>query len=191
MSSLIEELKKYRREKDLSQEKMASLLGIGYRTYQEIEKTGQVKKAADLKAIKEKTGIDTQIFAQSEKPKSKKTEQVTEAHYNNDISTLISSNNDLVKTCQILSKSHAELVGILSGRVNSSSEMEVKQNQMAILAYLKMFVHWTAKQEAGGDPEKTKEVMAEMGKVIAASAGFGKIEDMNHFFGMTDKEKMA
>jgi phage repressor protein C with HTH and peptisase S24 domain len=56
-------LKAYRVENDLTQPQMAVLLDIGYRTYQDIEKTGAVKKAGVLVKIQEKTGIDAQLIA--------------------------------------------------------------------------------------------------------------------------------
>lgn len=66
MGHLGEELKKYRSAKGWNQEQMAEHLGMGYRTYQDVEKTGKVKKATDLINISKTTGIDTQLFASSE-----------------------------------------------------------------------------------------------------------------------------
>lgn len=70
-----EKLKLYRKKKDLDQPEMAAQLGIGYRTYQEIERTGIITKAN----IKEKVfqlledkqqATDTQKFAGEDKDKT-------------------------------------------------------------------------------------------------------------------------
>lgn len=54
----------YRNSKDLNQEQMASLIGVSYRNYQNIESTGVVKKVDVLENIKNVTGYDdTQIIA--------------------------------------------------------------------------------------------------------------------------------
>lgn len=63
MAHLGEKLKELRVSKGLGQSEMADFLEVGYRSYQEIEKTGVVKKSDVLSRIFEKTGItDTQNF---------------------------------------------------------------------------------------------------------------------------------
>lgn len=64
MEHLGVKLKKWRLAKEWKQPEMADFLQVGKRTYQSIEKTGEVKKAEDLERILKKTGIDyTQINA--------------------------------------------------------------------------------------------------------------------------------
>lgn len=66
MEHLGDKLKKWRLSKEWKQPEMADFLDIGHRTYQSIEKTGEVKKADDLDRILKKTGIPlTQIIAQN------------------------------------------------------------------------------------------------------------------------------
>lgn len=55
---LIQHLLKYRKDHSNNQAEMAAYLGIGERTYQTIEVTGEVKKVADLLDIVEKTGFN-------------------------------------------------------------------------------------------------------------------------------------
>lgn len=61
---LSEKLKEFRKRNRLDQFKMAELVGVSHRTYQDIEKTGKVKKAKDLKAINDILEGDTQKGAQ-------------------------------------------------------------------------------------------------------------------------------
>jgi transcriptional regulator with XRE-family HTH domain len=63
MAHLGEKLKEFREQKGWTQPQMADYLSIGYRTYQTIEKKGDVKLVADLKKIMKIPGMDTQIFA--------------------------------------------------------------------------------------------------------------------------------
>lgn len=53
-TKLIENLKAYRKTKGWNQAQMADYLSVGFRTYQEIEKTGKVSKVDVLKVILEK-----------------------------------------------------------------------------------------------------------------------------------------
>lgn len=66
MSHLGDKLKAYRVGKDWSQSQMATHIEVGFRTYQDMEKTGIVKKADVLERITKKTKIDTQFFANDE-----------------------------------------------------------------------------------------------------------------------------
>lgn len=63
MAHLGDKLKDYRIGQNWKQPEMAKYLSIGYRAYQDIEKTGVVIKLDVLERIKTKTGIDTQISA--------------------------------------------------------------------------------------------------------------------------------
>ncbi len=62
MPHLGDELKIYRLGKKMSQMEMADFLDVGYRTYQEMEKTGVIKKHDVLIKVLEKTGISTQFI---------------------------------------------------------------------------------------------------------------------------------
>lgn len=65
---LIEKLKNYRTDYELNQTQMADYLGIGFRTYQTIEKTGIVAKVSVLNSIVQKLRTPfTQIPALHEK----------------------------------------------------------------------------------------------------------------------------
>jgi transcriptional regulator with XRE-family HTH domain len=66
MAHLGEKLKSYRLQKGMNQPEMAEYVGIAYRTYQDIEKTGKAKKVEVLDKILRKTGIDTQVPASSD-----------------------------------------------------------------------------------------------------------------------------
>ena len=57
MEDLTKILKKYRVANSLKQDAMAIILKIGYRTYQDIEKTGKVKKLDDYNRILVAIGI--------------------------------------------------------------------------------------------------------------------------------------
>lgn len=63
MAHLGEKLREFREGKNWTQPEMADYLGIGYRTYQTIEKKGEVKLVSDLKKIMQVPGVDTQLFA--------------------------------------------------------------------------------------------------------------------------------
>lgn len=68
MEHLGDKLLAFREAEKKNQAQMADFLGIGERTYQDIEKTGNVKKVEDLIKITNKTGIQlesTQIVAES------------------------------------------------------------------------------------------------------------------------------
>jgi len=58
MGELDKKLKSYRAEKGLNQTDMADLIGVSFRTYQEIEKSGDIKKSEVLYKI-------TQLLAQT------------------------------------------------------------------------------------------------------------------------------
>lgn len=62
-----EKLKIYRRSKDLDQPEMADLVGVGYRTYQEIERTGIVTKAKVHEKIREILEDKTPVLADENK----------------------------------------------------------------------------------------------------------------------------
>lgn len=58
MADIKEKLKSYRTDNNLTQEAMADLLDIKYRTYQSIEGTGEVKKIADMNKINAIIGVE-------------------------------------------------------------------------------------------------------------------------------------
>jgi phage repressor protein C with HTH and peptisase S24 domain len=58
-----EKLRDFRLSKDWTQTQMAEFLEVGFRTYQDIEKSGTVKKNDVLVRIGNKTGIDAQLFS--------------------------------------------------------------------------------------------------------------------------------
>lgn len=57
MAHLGEKLRDYKNTKGWTQQQMAEFLEVGYRTYQDIEKTGIIKKADVLTRILEKTQV--------------------------------------------------------------------------------------------------------------------------------------
>lgn len=61
-----DKLKLYRKGKDLDQRQMADILLIGYRTYQEIERTGIVTKAKVAQDIRQILAGNEQILAPKE-----------------------------------------------------------------------------------------------------------------------------
>jgi phage repressor protein C with HTH and peptisase S24 domain len=70
MSHLGEKLKDYKNERGWTQQQMAEYLEIGYRTYQDIEKTGIIKKADVLTRVLEKTHISIDDVAKQNTQKS-------------------------------------------------------------------------------------------------------------------------
>jgi transcriptional regulator with XRE-family HTH domain len=59
MAHLGDKLKEFREEKGWTQPEMADYLTIGYRTYQTIEKKGDIKLVSDLIKIMKVLGMDT------------------------------------------------------------------------------------------------------------------------------------
>lgn len=57
MAHLGEKLRDFKNEKGWTQQQMAEFLEVGYRTYQDIEKTGIIKKADVLARVLEKTRL--------------------------------------------------------------------------------------------------------------------------------------
>lgn len=57
-----DKLKLYRKKRDLDQPQMATIVGVSYRTYQEIERTGIIKKSKDIEAIKKILSEKEQII---------------------------------------------------------------------------------------------------------------------------------
>lgn len=77
-----DKLKEFRLSKNWNQTQMAEYLSIGFRSYQDLEKTGVVKKADVLSRITKLTGIDMQNVSQEtlaheqEKPYHKKRQEL-------------------------------------------------------------------------------------------------------------------
>lgn len=59
-----EKLKLYRKKHDLDQPQMADKVGVSYRTYQDIERTGIIKKAKDIATVKNILDEKEQLPAQ-------------------------------------------------------------------------------------------------------------------------------
>lgn len=66
MPHLGDKLREFRTEKKKSQAEMANFIGIGRRSYQEIEKSGIIKKSEVLLKIQNKTNISAQKNASGE-----------------------------------------------------------------------------------------------------------------------------
>lgn len=64
-----EKLKLYRKKHDLDQPQMAERVGVSYRTYQEMERTGIIKKAKDISTVKSLLEEKEQNSAQNETQK--------------------------------------------------------------------------------------------------------------------------
>src|SRR5215213_3431893 len=69
MPHLGEKLKDYKNERNWTQQQMAEYLEIGYRTYQDIEKTGIIKKADVLTRVLEKTHISLEDISKQDTQK--------------------------------------------------------------------------------------------------------------------------
>lgn len=129
MAHFGEILKAYRIKEDMSQTQMANYLEVGFRTYQDMEKTGLIKKSDVLKRIKDKTGLDMQISAHPTKEpvKKEKAKETNGLDLNQQIlADLVHSNKNLSESNKSLSRSHEDLVGM----VKKDSSLEEDQHTM-------------------------------------------------------------
>ena len=67
MAHLGEKLRDYKNAQGWTQQQMAEFLEVGYRTYQDIEKTGVIKKADVLTRILEKTQVSLDDYSRETK----------------------------------------------------------------------------------------------------------------------------
>lgn len=121
MTSLSQKLKDYKKSKGLSQQEMAQLLQVGYRSYQDIEKTGKVAKADTLERIRTFLQLSTQEVADaiSTIPISK--EGLQEKYIR-----ALEENNQLLK------KGNKELVDQLREIKSSLAEQSLMLQSLAI-----------------------------------------------------------
>lgn len=143
MPHLGERLKDYREGSNLTQQQMAELLDIGYRTYQEIEKTGIVAKTDAMERI----GKYVKNGAQKDSDKDKYTEL-------------------LEKTVDDLKKDKD-----FFQRLVESNLMKLVENQEVIQGQLKTSLQQDAIRDAGGDLKKAEALMKKTNKRLANNLG--------------------
>lgn len=114
-----DKLKLYRKRKDLDQRQMAGLLDVGYRTYQEIERTGIVTKSATKEQISKLLEGNTQVSASKE-------EASTDGWYRAKIDDLIRTNEKHADNYGRLSEAYL----VLAGKINSGMSGEVSEPLM-------------------------------------------------------------
>jgi DNA-binding XRE family transcriptional regulator len=141
-------LREYRDSKKLSQPEMASHIGIGYRTYQEIEKSGIVKKVEYMDKIKSKTGWD----------------DTQENVYVGDIGHM----QRLIESNSIMAK--AQLVAAETSKIDATAREKLIDIQTGLAQMLKSAMDNTIEPRPQDNPqvfdarlEALLEVVAELG----------------------------
>lgn len=135
-----EKLKQFRKARNFDQPAMAAFLGIGYRTYQAIEATGEVKKTTDVDKIKAKTGFTQKIADTSE-----------------------NAIDYQAKYYAMLEDDKAFFKELLA-----SSLMSIAANQIDLHAHLKAILEREAEKVAGGNLKKKQVEMLRLSKLVAA-----------------------
>lgn len=153
MPHLGEKLKLVRLAKDMNQTQMAEFLGVSFRSYQDIEKTGKIKKSEIKDSILKRTGIDTQIAANS-------------GHA--DAPGYVPA-SDLI---QVL-KEHNEFLR----RNFEFSLTGISVQAASILAYVSTSLEKDDEREAAGDKKKLQQIRTDTGKRIGEKMGAGVKSD--------------
>lgn len=126
MPHLGEKLKDHRLAKEFNQAQMAEYLGVSFRSYQDIEKTGVVKKSEVLASILKKTGLNTQNNAHTGAQGGNA--QVVASEQNNAPTSLEQADNaTLLRILDNLSAAHREI---------SESNNKLADNEKFILMKL-------------------------------------------------------
>lgn len=162
MAHLGEKLRDFRQGKNMSQTQMADYIEVGFRTYQEIEKSGVVKKSDVLSRIKEKTGIEAQKIAQPGKINKKVvTENKHEANEKDlpakAIYNLTESSKDLSEANRILADNESRLISLLETTVGSQ-----KGNPAVAAASVSDLLEWIAEVGSGKKWGSKQEALAEL-----------------------------
>lgn len=155
MGHIGDKLKIYRTEKDINQSRMAELLNVGFRTYQDIEKTGIVKKADVLQRINKVIGQYAQNSAHP-------TSQVNEPE--EDYEKLYVS--ELKDKIRILQEHNSFLA-----RNFEVSLSAIHQTTVAQLAHQKALAWYQASTVAKGDPDRTEKEIVKLNNKVAEYAG--------------------
>lgn len=174
MAHFGEILKAYRTREDMSQTQMADFLEVGFRTYQDIEKTGLIKKSDVLKRIKEKTGLDMQISAhppdaQVKKEKVKETNAGDLGHQI--LADLVHSNRNLSESNKSLSKSHEELVGMVKKDSAAEEDQHTMDETVALVIALRELLVELAADVKKVSPVEIAQALHKKVKVAKEKAG--------------------
>lgn len=146
MTDLGEKLKHYREQKEWTQPEMAKFIGIGYRTYQDIESTGVVSKVENLQKITQKTGITTQDISHEKESVNKKSEVENNESADSEINKKDHRIDDLIKIANknadaVVSstKSVERLTAMLESRSDAEREKNVSnlQNYAGLVAVIR------------------------------------------------------
>jgi DNA-binding XRE family transcriptional regulator len=152
MGELDKKLKSYRAKNRLNQTEMAHLLGVSFRTYQAIEKSGDIKKSEVLNKI-------MQLLAQTslsnpEEPYYEKRAKPENSPIPNEITQLVNSN-------AILAESNKKLVDMLH-----STEFFSKEKELATSAMFRGLLDGIAEVAIGKKYSSKSEALKVLSKQI-------------------------
>jgi transcriptional regulator with XRE-family HTH domain len=171
MAHLGEKLKSLRLEKGMNQPQMAEFVGVAYRTYQDIEKTGKTKKVEVLEKIMRKTGLDTQKIATKDDQEDKPNEPVKgqdlslQAIHNLTESgkKLASAHEIMASAQQTMATNEARLISLLE---NKSIVGDPKDTGVASAQVMRGILVGMAKIASGTRWHSEQEAIRELGRLI-------------------------
>lgn len=174
-----EKLKLYRKKLDLDQPQMAARMGVSYRTYQEIERTGIIKKAKDIAMAKSLLGEKEQVSAQVET--QKRTDALTSGDNPITLNDYINELKENNKFLQALLMKNADEIGasvkaISSGLIQSQVKAEATAAKVsaAIDVSLKSLARLEKKPEGSLLDEKDNVLQHRYLKSQKGGIGAGK-----------------
>jgi transcriptional regulator with XRE-family HTH domain len=165
MAHLGEKLKSYRLEKGMNQPEMAEYVGVAYRTYQDIEKTGKTKKVEVLEKIMRKTGLDTQKIAPNSNQEDKTKQPLNAPDLSlQAIHNLTESGKKLADAQQIMANNEARLISLLEKK---STVDDQKDNDVASAPVMSALLVAMAKIASGAHHwGSEKEALHALGRLI-------------------------
>lgn len=149
MPHLGEKLKAVRLGKNLNQSEMADFLGVSFRSYQDMEKTGKVKKAEVLESILKKTGLNAQNNAHDGHQTSPGFVPAEE------LITVLKEQNEFLR------------------RTWEASLGAISIQAASILAHVSTALEKDDEREAGNDVKKLQQLQLNTGRRIAEKMGAG------------------
>lgn len=162
MPHLGEKLKSFRLEKEWNQTQMAEFVGVSFRSYQDIEKTGKIKKSEVLTKITQKTGLGAQIPApqdnNKETQKEAHSEQENTSGASQDISlqaikNLTETGKIHAENYKVMVSNEAKLINLLaatvdSGKDNGVASPKVMSGILVAMAKIASGTRWHSEDEA-------------------------------------------
>lgn len=166
-------LKDYRHNNKKTQEEMAALLEMPYRTYQNMELSGEVKKLEVLNKLKEKIGfgitpknvhnIENNIESESDLLATIRDLSYSGAALAEANKTIAEANNTIAAANKVLSENNKELINLL---LKSPDLSDVKESQLTVSAVSRPTLE---KMAAAGIPDLWKsmdEGLVTLGKLL-------------------------